>query len=289
METLREPTAFRAACDAARTAGKRVALVPTMGALHDGHMSLVNEANSVGDWVVVSIFVNPTQFGPNEDLDRYPRTLDDDCAKCNQAGVAAVFAPDATAMYPAGDESRVNVGATAEHLCGAFRPGHFEGVCTVVTKLFALTGACAAIFGRKDYQQLRVIERFTKDLLFPVEIIGAPIVREPDGLAMSSRNRFLSAEDRQRALTIAQALTVAVRDFASGERDPATLRNRAHERIAASAERVDYVTLTDPLTIQPIHSIADRALLAVAAHIGGTRLIDNVVLGEDPAPILNHV
>ena len=289
MQIIGDPAAFRKACDKARANGRGVVLVPTMGALHDGHMSLVEAAREHGDWVTVSIFVNPTQFGPNEDLGRYPHSLEDDCSRCEDAGVAAVFAPDAKAMYPQGAETRVNVGATAESLCGAFRPGHFEGVCTVVMKLFALTGSCSAVFGRKDYQQLRVIERLTADLMLPVKVVGAPIVREPDGLALSSRNRYLSADDRQRALAIAQALSVAVHDFENGERDPATLRNRAHESIAAVADRVDYVTLADTQTIQPIDTIADRALLAVAVHIGSTRLIDNVVFGEDPAPIPNHV
>ncbi len=210
MELVHEPEAFRRACDEARARGLRVGLVPTMGALHAGHAALIAEARRHASFVVVSIFVNPTQFGPAEDFARYPRTLEADAATCERAGAAAVFAPAADAMYRPGDETRVRVGATAAPLCGAHRPGHFEGVATVVAKLFALTGPSVAVFGRKDYQQLRVISRFTADLFLPVEIVGLRTVREPDGLALSSRNAYLSPEQRAAALAIPRGLSAAV-------------------------------------------------------------------------------
>ena len=288
MTLIHEPGAFRAACTDARRQGKRVALVPTMGALHRGHMGLVARAHAIADWVAVSFFVNPAQFGPGEDLDCYPRTLEADRARCDAAGVAVVFAPESRVMYPEGDETRVNVGPTAAHLCGAFRPGHFEGVCTIVAKLFALTGSCVAVFGRKDYQQWRVIERFARDLHLPVEVVAVPTVREADGLALSSRNRYLSEQARSDALAIPRALSRAVRSFDSGERSVDGLRATVRGMVEPVADKIDYVELADADSAQPLPSgalVADRALLAVAAHFGGARLIDNVVLGDDPAPL----
>jgi len=258
-----------------------------MGALHQGHLSLIAEARQRADFVVVSIFVNPTQFGPNEDLARYPRTLEQDLDQCERAQAHLVFAPETTAMYPAGEETRVRVGATSQPLCGAHRPGHFEGVATVVVKLFALVGPSVAMFGRKDYQQLQVIRRVVSDLMLPIEVVGAATVREADGLAMSSRNRFLAEADRARARTIPQALSEAVRAFAGGERSVARFRALVLGPVSAAASSVDYVELTDPDTLVacPADATAgDRALLAVAARIGTTRLIDNVVLGEAEAP-----
>ena len=215
-----ETEAFRTACDEARARGERVALVPTMGALHAGHLALVAEAQRRADFVVASVFVNPTQFGPKEDLDKYPRTLEADRQLVASAGGAGVFAPAPGLMYPPGDETRVRVGNTAGSLCGKHRPGHFEGVATVVTKLLTVTGRCVAVFGRKDYQQLAVIRRLVADLLLPTEIVGVPTVRESDGLAMSSRNAYLSAEARKLARAIPQGLSEAVRAFtgASGAR-----------------------------------------------------------------------
>jgi pantoate--beta-alanine ligase len=285
MDLLHEPAAFRAACDAARARGERVGLVPTMGALHAGHMSLVREAARRSDHVAVTIFVNPTQFGPNEDLARYPRTLDADAALCRDAGVATVFAPPADAMYPRGEETRVKVGATAAPLCGVFRPTHFEGVATIVTKLFALAGPCCAVFGRKDYQQWRVIERFTADLFLPIEIVGAPIVRESDGLALSSRNAYLSPADRRRALALVRGLRAAAAAFAAGTRDAEALRAAARGVVEQGVDRIDYVEVADPHTVAPLEgTVGERALVAIAAHVGKTRLIDNCVLGEDSLP-----
>ncbi len=288
MQLLREPESFRRACDEARARGLRVGLVPTMGALHAGHAALIAEARRHASFVVVSIFVNPTQFGPGEDLARYPRTLDADSATCERAGAAAVFAPAADAMYPPGDETRVRVGATAAPLCGAHRPVHFEGVATVVTKLFALTGPCVAVFGRKDYQQLRVITRLTTDLFLPVEIVGLRTVREPDGLALSSRNAYLSPEQRAAALAIPRGLEAAAAAFARGERDAAALGALARESVARVATSIDYVDVADPESLRvfpPGERTGERALLALAIRLGPARLIDNVVLGEDPAPI----
>ena len=288
MQLLREPEVFRRACDEARARGERVGLVPTMGALHAGHVALVEDARRRASFVAVSVFVNPTQFGPNEDYARYPRVLEADRDKCERAGAGAVFAPPPEAMYPPGDETRVRVGATAGPLCGAHRPGHFEGVATVVAKLFALTGPCVAVFGRKDYQQLAVIRRFTRDLFLPVEVVGMRTVREPDGLAMSSRNAYLSAEQRAAALAIPRGLSRATAAFARGERDAGALVALAREEIARVATSIDYVDVADPDTVQvfaPGARVGDRALLAVAVRLGGARLIDNVVMGEDPAPI----
>lgn len=282
-ELVHEPSALRAACDRARARGAKVGLVPTMGALHAGHMSLVEEAKRRGcDHLVVTIFVNPLQFGPHEDFDRYPRTLEDDLAACRAAGVHTVFAPAVDAMYPPGFATTVTVSGVTEPLEGAFRPGHFAGVTTVVAKLFALAGPCTAIFGRKDYQQWKIVERMARDLDLPVEVVGAPIVRDPDGLALSSRNRYLSPQERERALGIVTGLRAAERAFAAGERDRDALSSVARAPIEARFDRIDYVALADPETLAPIESarVPERVLLAVAAHIGMTRLIDNTVLGE---------
>ncbi len=288
MQLLREPLDFRLACDDARALGLSVGLVPTMGALHEGHAALIREARKHADFVAVSVFVNPTQFGPNEDLARYPRTLEKDAEMCAAAGASLVFAPTEGVMYPPGDETRVRVGATAADLCGAFRPNHFEGVATVVAKLFALTGACAAVFGRKDYQQLQVIKRFTTDLFLPVTIVGLRTVREPDGLAMSSRNAYLSPEQRRAALAIPRGLTAAASAFAAGERRAGALAALARAEVAAIATSIDYVDVADPDSVRVLGAaelVSERALLALAIRLGGARLIDNMVLGEEPPPL----
>ena len=279
---------FRQAANAVRSAGKRLGLVPTMGALHDGHLSLVHEARARSDEVAVSIFVNPTQFGPNEDFARYPRTLDRDLELCREAGVRHVFAPDASEMYPKGERTRVQVSGLTSALCGPHRPGHFDGVTTIVSKLFAVAGQCVAVFGRKDYQQLKVIERMTRDLLLPIEIVGQRTLRDADGLALSSRNAYLSSEERARALGIARGLSAAVAAFEAGERLAGELRDAALEHCTEADLRLDYVTIADADELVPISDeahIGERAVLAVAGFMGKTRLIDNVVLGEDPAPI----
>ncbi len=233
--------AFRDACDKARAEGRRVALVPTMGALHRGHLALMEEARrrvGADGLVAVSIFVNPTQFGPNEDFSRYPRELDADVARCASVGVDAVFAPPPSEMYPAGDQTRVRVPELAGPMCGVSRPVHFEGVATVVTKLLALTGPCVAVFGRKDYQQFRVISRLTTDLFLPAEIVGLPTIREPDGLALSSRNRYLATADRQRAVAIPTALRALrgpATPRASATRPPCSTRSHGASRRRSTA------------------------------------------------------
>ena len=279
---------FRQAAQAVRDSGKRLGLVPTMGALHAGHLSLVAEARARAAEVALTIFVNPTQFGPHEDFARYPRTLDQDLALCREAGVSHVFAPEASEMYPKGERTRVQVSGLTAALCGPHRPGHFDGVTTIVSKLFAVTGECVAVFGRKDYQQLKVIERMTRDLLLPVEIVGLRTLRDADGLALSSRNAYLTAEERERALYIPRALTAAVSAFAAGERRIAVLRQALLAELAGGGLRLDYATFADADELVPLPEdgpSGERLLLAVAGFMGKTRLIDNVVLGEDPAPI----
>jgi len=287
LELIKTPDDFCRMCEEARSSGKKVSLVPTMGALHEGHLRLVDTAARHGEIVVATIFVNPTQFGPGEDLDRYPRDLEGDMAKLAGRGANVVFAPEAAAMYPEGASTSVHVSGITEGLCGATRPGHFAGVATIVAKLFNLAGRCTAVFGRKDYQQLQVIRRMAADLNMPVSIVGVPTVREGDGLAMSSRNAYLSAEERSRALAIPTGLATAHDLFASGERSAAKIRVEARAGIEAAFDSVDYVTIADADTLKPLAGrdlIGERALLAVAARVGTTRLIDNTVLGEDEPP-----
>lgn len=282
---VKNPEEVRELCDTARRQGKRVGLVPTMGALHAGHLALVKEASRHSDFVICTIFVNPTQFGPHEDFARYPRDLARDVDKLE--GVSVVFAPEVASMYPKGEETRVRVGALQEHLCGPHRPGHFEGVATIVTKLFAIVGRCVAVFGKKDYQQLAILRRVASDLFLPVDIHGHPIVREQDGLAMSSRNAYLTEAERARALALSRGLGIAAGAFGAGERRAGVLRHAAHEVVAKAATSIDYVTVADADTLVPFQdesTIGTRAVLAIACLVGTTRLIDNIVLGEDAPP-----
>ncbi len=238
--------------------------------------------------VVVSIFVNPTQFGPSEDFARYPRDLGADVAACDSVGADVAFAPAASAIYPPGEETRVRPGQLASPLCGQFRAGHFDGVATVVAKLLILVGPSVAIFGRKDFQQLRVVSRLVSDLLLPVQVVGFPTVREPDGLARSSRNRFLSPDARERARRIPVGLSLAAWAFAKGERVAGRLRTLVYDAVVPVATSIDYVEVADPdsLRVLAAHEHTDeRALVALALRIGPTRLIDNLVLGEDASPI----
>lgn len=284
-ETVAE---FRAACDVLRAGGGRVGFVPTMGALHRGHLTLVEEARRRAAHVAVSIFVNPTQFGPNEDFSRYPRPLERDLELCREAGVRLVFTPSPAEMYPAGERTRVRVSGLTETLEGPFRPGHFEGVATVVSKLFAASGPAVAVFGRKDYQQLKVVERMTRDLLLPIEVVGFPTVRDPDGLALSSRNAYLSPAERARALAIPRGLARAVALHRAGERSAGNLRRAVLELVEPAATRIDYVAVAGADDLAPVadsERVGERALVAVALFIGTTRLIDNVVFSEDNAPV----
>lgn len=279
---------FRDACERVRAAGRRLGLVPTMGALHAGHLSLVAQARARADSVAVTLFVNPTQFSPGEDFARYPRDLDADLRSCEDAGVDLVFSPAKEEMYPPGEATRVRVASLERGLCGRSRPGHFEGVASIVCKLFNVAGPCLAVFGRKDYQQLKLIERMAKDLLMPVEVDGAPTVRDDDGLALSTRNGYLSSAEREQARAIPRALSRAVALHVAGERHAARLLGAARSPLTDAALDVEYVELVDPEHLTPVGAesrVAERVLLAIAARAGTTRLIDNVVLGEEPAPL----
>lgn len=263
---------------AQRRHGVKTALVPTMGALHEGHLSLVRLAHAHGDEVCVSIFVNPTQFGAGEDLSRYPRALERDLELCRTADVATVYCPDEEAVYAPGHSTTVSEAVLSAGLCGAFRPGHFDGVLTVVAKLFNVTLPDVAVFGRKDFQQARLIQRMVRDLNFPVRIVLGPIVREADGLAMSSRNRYLSGAVREQALAISRALRRAEGDVARGCRDADALVATVRAALAAAGLEVQYVSCVDAETLESIECVERSALLAVAAFVERTRLIDNVVL-----------
>ncbi|MBN1655698.1 MAG: pantoate--beta-alanine ligase [Deltaproteobacteria bacterium] len=283
MQILTSPEELRLACDRYRSRNRRVGLVPTMGALHQGHLSLVDTVRKAGATrVVLTIFVNPTQFGPKEDFERYPKTLVEDLSLCREKEVDLVFAPETAALYPPGYQTHVEATEITREFEGRFRPVHFRGVTTIVAKLFNLTGPCVAAFGRKDYQQWRVIETMTRDLNLPIEILGSPTVRESDGLAMSSRNRYLNPEERRRARAIYQGLLSARNAFTAGERKPLTLEQIVRSSIESSFDSIDYVSLADPLSLVPCRSeTVERAVILVAAHLGATRLIDNTVLGED--------
>ncbi len=270
---------LRAAVEAARAAGKAVGLVPTMGCLHEGHLSLVDLARSRAAFTVVSIFVNPTQFGPKEDFARYPRPFEEDCRLCAARGVDVVFAPGAD-FYAADASTWVEETAVSQGLCGEHRPGHFRGVATVVLKLLNAARADVAVFGRKDLQQLAVIRRLVRDLDVPVEILEAPTARDSDGLAMSSRNRYLSPAERAAALAIPAALAAAASLARAGERDPAKVLAAARARLAAEPGlRLQYLELVDADTLRPAPAAEPgRTVLAVAAFAGATRLIDNLAL-----------
>jgi pantoate--beta-alanine ligase len=262
--------------------GKRIAFVPTMGFLHEGHASLLREGRKRGDLLVLSIFVNPIQFGPTEDLERYPRNVEGDCAIARDCGVDIVFTPTAAEMYPAGFQTSIRVMELALPLCGASRPGHFDGVATVVTKLFNIVQPDVALFGNKDFQQLAVIRRMAADLSQPVEILGMPIVREADGLAMSSRNAYLSEEERHSALCLSRAIRLVQERYAAGERTTETLLTAARELIMAEpAASIDYLEFRDGDTLETVSTASDTTLMALAVRIGTTRLIDNTLLGDE--------
>jgi pantoate--beta-alanine ligase len=272
----------RAACLKARAAGWRLGLVPTMGALHEGHISLVQAAKAQCDAVAVSIFVNPTQFGPTEDLAKYPRQFDSDRRMLEAEGVDILFAPPVEEIYPQvpdGAVTWVEVEGLSNKLDGRSRPGHFRGVTTIVAKLFHIIGPDLAFFGQKDAAQLAVIRRMVRDLNFPVEIVAGAIVREPDGLAMSSRNAYLNREERQRALVLQRALQQVRGGFQGGEKKAETLIAAAKTIFAEEpGVALDYFEIVDPHTLDPIENISHSALVAVAAYVGSTRLIDNLVL-----------
>ena len=258
-----------------------IALVPTMGYLHEGHASLMHEAKLRAPIVVVSIFVNPTQFGVNEDLDSYPRDLERDTRVAQGEGVDVIFAPSARDMYPEGYQSYLDVEEITKELCGASRPGHFRGVTTVVAKLFNIVSPKLALFGKKDFQQLAVIRRMVQDFNMDLEIVGMPIVRESDGLALSSRNSKLDPPERASALCLSRALSAARGAFQTGERSVNELRRAALAPIAGeSLAQLDYLEFRDPDTLAPLQQVDGRTLLALAVRIGAVRLIDNCILGE---------
>ena len=269
----------RAARREARDGAKILGLVPTMGALHEGHLSLVRAAKAQCDVATVSIFVNPTQFGPTEDLAKYPRQFERDCALLEKEGVDILFAPTVEEIYPRGNVTWVTVEGLSDKLDGRSRPVHFRGVTTVVAKLFNIIEPDVAFFGQKDAAQLAIIRRMVRDLNFPVEIVACPIVREADGLAMSSRNAYLSGEERSRAIVLHRSLEEAEKRFRAGERNSNRLISAARELISSEPNvRVDYLEMVDPESLEPVEIISGKVLLVVAAYVGTTRLIDNIAL-----------
>ncbi len=275
-ETIEE---MRTACRGARRGGQRLGFVPTMGALHEGHLSLVRAAKADCDVVAASIFVNPTQFGPNEDLARYPRDFDRDRDLLAKEGVELLFAPSVEEMYPAGAVTWVTVEELSGKLDGRSRPGHFRGVTTVVAKLFHIVEPDAAFFGQKDAAQLAIIRRMVRDLKFPVEIVSGAIVREADGLALSSRNAYLDSAQRKEAVVLHRALLRVKKAWEAGERDAVTLIGAGREEIAGEKSvRLDYFEIVDPENLDPVKNLAAGALVAVAAFVGTTRLLDNILL-----------
>jgi pantoate--beta-alanine ligase len=279
MKVCKTVVEMRAACEAARGAGKRLGFVPTMGALHEGHLSLVRAAKAGCDTVAASIFVNPTQFGAGEDLAKYPRTFERDIELLEREGVSLLFAPSVEEMYPAGAMTWVTVDSLSDKLDGRSRPGHFRGVTTVVAKLFHIVDPDEAFFGQKDAAQLAIIRRMVRDLKFPVEIVGCPIVRETDGLAMSSRNAYLDPQERKQALVLYGSLMRAKKLFEWGERSAEKLIAAGREEIAGEKSvRLDYFDIVNPESLDPVENVASGVLVAVAAFVGTTRLIDNILL-----------
>jgi pantoate--beta-alanine ligase len=270
---------MRSASRAVRRAGRRVGFVPTMGALHEGHLSLVRAARASSDIVAASIFVNPTQFGPSEDLAKYPRSFEHDCEMLEREGVELLFAPSVEEMYPAGAVTWVTVEGLSDKLDGRSRPGHFRGVTTVVAKLFHIVEPDSAFFGQKDAAQVAIIRRMVRDLHLPVEIVVCPIVREADGLAMSSRNAYLDPEQRKQALVLHRSLMRVQELAGAGERDAAKLVAAGREAFAPERSvRLDYFVIVGPDTLDSVENISGGALVAIAAFVGGTRLIDNILL-----------
>lgn len=264
-----------------RTAGKFISLVPTMGFLHEGHLELMRVAKEHSDKLIMSLFVNPTQFGPSEDFEQYPKDTEGDLEKARSVGVDMVFMPLVEEMYPEDSQTVVSVRRVTQHLCGLSRPGHFDGVTTVVAKLFNSTKPHLAVFGQKDYQQLAVISRMVMDLNMDIKVIGVPTVREPDGLAMSSRNNYLDPEERKSALCLKRSLELADKMFHDGTREAGLIREAVESFIQSHPfTEVDYIKLCDPLTLEDIQTLGDESLLALAVRVGKTRLIDNCLISR---------
>lgn len=284
MKVLHDIDATRRTVREEQQAGHTVGLVPTMGALHEGHVSLIRAARSQSDAVAVTIFVNPRQFGPGEDLDAYPRTLDQDLATCRACGVSLVFAPSNETMFPGDTRTKIHVNRLTEGLCGDQRPGHFDGVTTVVAKLFQILPANKAFFGEKDYQQLVVIKRMVDDLNIPIEIVACPTVRHPDGLAMSSRNANLSPQQRAQALSLSQSLFCAADRVKLGEARSAPLVDQIRSTLTAAGPAIiDYVKIVDARTLESLETIDRPARICLAVRIGSCRLIDNVGIDAPPS------
>lgn len=282
MDIVRTRAELQATLHEARVSGRRISFVPTMGYLHEGHLTLVDAAQRHGDVVVMSIYVNPLQFGPGEDLERYPRDLERDAELARARGVHYIFAPSDQEMYAGSPAVTVHAPQLSNRLCGLFRPGHFEGVLTVVAKLFNIVRPDVAVFGQKDFQQAVLIKRMVRDLSYDTEIVVAPIVREADGLAMSSRNVYLSSAERAAALTLSHALRTAQQRYRNGERRPQAITDIARDILErAEGIRLQYVELVDAEALELPTTADDASVLAVAALVGKTRLIDNVVLGHD--------
>ena len=279
LSVLNCPSDMKKISDACRKAGERLGFVPTMGALHKGHITLVEESVRRADVTVASVFVNPTQFGPGEDFDRYERDYEGDVEKLAHCGVNYLFYPDMSDIYPDGFQTTVSVGNLGDCLCGPFRPGHFDGVATVVLKLFNIVRPDFAVFGRKDYQQLKIIQKMVRDFDMDIEIVEMPIVREPDGLAMSSRNAYLGAEQRARAASVSKALREVGEKFKSGCDDCKILLAEAAGVLhMAQINDIDYIEIRDPETLELRHRAVEGDLVALAVRLDGTRLIDNIVL-----------
>lgn len=282
MEIIVDGKEMQRAADALRARGDRIGLVPTMGYLHDAHIQLVRQTKALTDVVVVSIFVNPTQFGPGEDFERYPRDEEGDRIKLEREGVQVLFAPETSRIYPPGYQTFVEVTEVSSGLCGDFRPGHFRGVATVVAKLFNIVKPHVAVFGEKDYQQLLVLRRMVEDLQFDVDVVSGELVREEDGLAMSSRNVYLSSQERERARVLFRSLNKGKEIYESGEKNVSRIKEAVREAIV-SMEGVDlqYVELRDAVTLEEIDEIQGPAVIAVAAVVGPSRLIDNIIIGRE--------
>ncbi|MFC1828109.1 pantoate--beta-alanine ligase [Thermodesulfobacteriota bacterium] len=279
MEVIKTITEMQSRSDRLRDQGKTIAFVPTMGFLHEGHLSLMRKGRELGDDLVISIYVNPTQFGPGEDLDAYPRDLDRDMALARKEGVDVVFTPDDTELYGDAFQTFVTLEKLPNHLCGISRPIHFRGVATVVTKLFNIVKPHLAVFGQKDYQQLIIIRQMVRDLNFDIEIVGSPIVRESDGLAMSSRNSYLTPAQRNSALSLYSALKTAQSFVESGTSEASRIIDEASKFIESHPEtRIDYISICDPETLADIQTVDRPALMALAVKVGKPRLIDNMIL-----------
>jgi pantoate--beta-alanine ligase len=289
MEVIESRKQMQERAESLRLTGHTVALVPTMGFLHEGHLELMRVGKKHSDKLIISIFVNPTQFGPSEDLGKYPRDTGGDLEKVRKVGVDFVFLPSTQEMYPEGYQTRLQVERVTQHLCGISRPGHFEGVATVVAKLLNITKPHMAIFGQKDFQQLTVISRMVMDLNMDIQIIGVPTVREPDGLAMSSRNKILSPEERESALSLRKSLDLAGEMFMEGERGARVIKKAIESLILSHPHtEIDYVTLCDPVTLEDVETLTDETLLALAVRVGTTRLIDNRVLCKGSDQIISR-